>query len=127
MSSSDSLSQRTSRLDASRYYGWIEDYAFENNDPDDDLNYFFRLSVFMVDRGGVAHRIKGKVIKFIKKREDLELFMDLVDDDLVRITILTGLEGQQRIVNRYLGGDTFRGVKVETALIPELGELLTVK
>ena len=45
----------------------------------------------------------------------------------VEITVLTGLEGQHRIVKRYLGGDSYFGVLVRTALVPELGDLLTMK
>ena len=83
--------------------------------------------MFLIDRGGTAHRIKNKVRKFVKQREDLRSFMGLVKGGRVQITVLTGLEGQQRIVERYLGGDSLWGVRVRTALIPELGELLTVK
>jgi hypothetical protein len=114
-------------LDASRFYARVEDHVFEDHDPNDEDDYWFKLGVFMVDSGGAAHRIKSKISKFLKERENLELFMDLVDDGLVQITILTGLDGQQRIVNRHLGGDTFCGARVKTALIPELGELLTMK
>ena len=83
--------------------------------------------MFLIDRGGTAHRIKSKVMKFVKQREDLKCFMSLIKGGRVQITVLTGLEGQQRIVERYLGGDSLWGIRVRTALVPELGELLTMK
>lgn len=118
-------------LDGSRYYGRVQDYAFEEYDQDatDYIDHYFdiRLGVFMVDHGGTAHRIKSKVHKFFKKREDLEVFMDLVYEDQVEITVLTGLEGQQRIVERNIRDFDCHGVKIQSALIPELGDLLTMK
>ena len=103
-------------LNSSRYY------VFE-----DDKDGRRVLGMFLIDRGGTAHRIKSKVRKFVEQRKDLKCFMSLIQCRRVQITVLTGLEGQERIVRRYLGGDWYFGVRVRTALVPELGELLTMK
>ena len=103
-------------LNSSQYYVF---------DDDDDGRRM--LGMFLIDRGGTAHRIKSKVRKFVKQREGLKCFISLIKSQRVQITVLTGLEGQQRIVRRYLGGDSHWGVRVRTALVPELGELLTLK
>ena len=87
----------------------------------------FVLGLFLVDRGGTTHRIKRKIRKFVAQREDLPHFMSLISGDRVEITVLTGLEGQQRIVERHLGGETHLGIRVRVAMVPELGEMLTMK
>mgnify|MGYP001545644048 CR=1 FL=1 len=114
-------------LDASRYYGWPEDQVFDEFDQDSEGYYSIRFGVFMVDHGGTANRIKGKLYKFFDKREDLHLFMDLVDEEMVEITILTGLPGQSNIVKRHLGEFSYRGARIQVVEIPELGHLLTMK
>jgi hypothetical protein len=71
--------------------------------------------------------LRARSGSLLKQRENLKDFMSLIKGRRVEITVLTGLEGQHRIVKRYLGGDSYFGVLVRTALVPELGDLLTMK
>jgi hypothetical protein len=86
-----------------------------------------KLGMFLVDRGGTARRIKGKIRRLITQRASLPAFVSLIEARRFRVTVLTGSPDQQRNIRRQLGRRWFRGVEVEVALVPELGELLTVQ
>lgn len=86
-----------------------------------------RLGLFVIDRGGAARRIKGKIKRLVRQRESIPEFMDLIRARRFRVTVLTGMESQKEAIRKQLGRDSFRRVEVETAFIAELGELLTAR
>ena len=86
-----------------------------------------QLGMFLVDRGGTARRIKGKIRRLITQRDPLPAFGSLIEASRFRVTVLTGLPAQKQNIRRHLGRLRFRKVEVEVALVPELGELLTMR
>jgi hypothetical protein len=44
-----------------------------------------------------------------------------------QVTVSTGMPGQREVVYRHRRVTSFRDVKVKTELVPELGQLLTLK
>lgn len=84
-----------------------------------------KLGLLLVDRGGAARRIKGKIRRIVSQRESIPAFTKLIRAHRFRVTVLTGLESQQAAIRRQLGRDSYRRVEVEVVLVPELGELLT--
>jgi hypothetical protein len=81
--------------------------------------------MFLVDRGGTARRIKGKIRRLITQRTSLPAFVSLIEAGRFRITVLTGLQAQQENIRRQLPRMRYRNVEVEVALVGELGEMLT--
>ena len=86
-----------------------------------------KLGLFLIDRGGTPRRIKGKIGRFVWQRKAIPGFADLIRSRRFQITVLTGLASQQDAIARKLGGKSYRRVKVQTACIEELGELLTYR
>ena len=86
-----------------------------------------QLGMFLVDRGGTARRIKGKIRRLITQRAPLPAFGSLIEARRFRVTVLTGLPAQKQNIRRHLGRLCFRKVEIEVALVPELGELLTMR
>ena len=85
-----------------------------------------KLGMFLVDRGGAARRIKGKIRQIVTQRELIAEYMSLINARRFQVTVLTGLPRQEERIRRQLGGVWYRGVEVVTEVIPELGELLTM-
>jgi hypothetical protein len=83
--------------------------------------------MFLVDRGGTARRIKGKIRRLITQRASLPAFSSLIEAHRFRVTVLTGLAAQQQNIRRQLGRQSFRNVEIDVVLVPELGELLTMR
>lgn len=86
-----------------------------------------KLGLFLVDRGATPRRLKGKLRRLITQRAALPAFAALIAAKRFRITVLTGLSAQRQNVRRHLKRPFFRRVEIEIALIPELGELLTLR
>lgn len=86
-----------------------------------------KLGMFLVDRGGTARRIKGKIRRLITQRTSLPAFVSLIEARRFRVTVLTGLPAQQQNIRRQLRRQSFRNVEIEVVLVPELGELLTMR
>ena len=86
-----------------------------------------KLGMFLVDRGGTARRIKGKIRRLITQRASLPAFSSLIEAHRFRVTVLTGLAAQQQNIRRQLGRQSFRNVEIDVVLVPELGELLTMR
>jgi hypothetical protein len=86
-----------------------------------------KLGMFLVDRGGTPRRLKGKIRRLITQRASLPAFAALIAAKRFHVTVLTGLPAQQQHLRRHLKRRFFRRVEVEAALIPELGELLTLR
>lgn len=86
-----------------------------------------KLGLFLVDRGGTPRRLKGKIRRLITQRASLPAFAALIAAKRFHITILTGLPAQRQHLRRHLKRRFFRRVEIEVALIPELGELLTLR
>jgi hypothetical protein len=86
-----------------------------------------KLGLLVVDRGGTPRRLKGKIRRLITQRASLPAFAALMAAKRFQITVLTGLPAQQRHLRRHLKRRFFHRVEIEVALIPELGELLTLK
>ena len=85
------------------------------------------LGTFLVDHGGTARRIKGKIRRLITQRASLPAFVSLIQARRFRVTILTGLPTEQQNIRRQLGRQSFRNVESDVVLVPELGELLTMR
>ena len=94
-------------------------YVFRSED-------LWKLGMLLVDRGGTARRIKGKIRRIVMQRESISEYMSLINARMFRVTVLTGVQTQQDRIRRQLGCGWYRGVEVTTELIPELGELLTI-
>ncbi len=86
-----------------------------------------KLGMFLVDRGGTPRRLKGKIRRLITQRALLPAFAALIEAKRFYVTVLTGLPAQQQNLRRQLKRRFFRRVEVEVVLIPELGELLTLR
>jgi hypothetical protein len=86
-----------------------------------------KLGLILVDRGGTARRIRTKIRRIIAQRSSLPHFLVLIKHHHFRLTVLTGLPAQERCIRRHLRRGSFHGVAVDTAVIPELGELLILK
>lgn len=86
-----------------------------------------KLGMFLVDRGGTPRRLKGKIRRLITQRASLPAFAALIAAKRFHITVLTGLPAQQQHLRRHLKRRFFRRVEIDVALIPELGELLTLR
>lgn len=84
-----------------------------------------RLGMFIVDRGGTARRIKGKLRRLLRQRETLPAFAGLIKSGRLRVTVLTGLPAQADNVRRQLGRGLYHHVVVEVAVVPDLGEWMT--
>ncbi len=83
------------------------------------------LGMFLVDRGGTARRLRGKIRRLITQRDSLPAFEALIAGRRLRLTVLTGLPAQQQNIRRSLKRSTFHRVEIEVCLVPELGEILT--
>lgn len=86
-----------------------------------------KLQILVVDRGGLAHRIKSRVGRIIGQRKGLPNFESLMKAGRFRITVLTGTAEQEAKIQRRLCRSTFAPVEVTTYLIPELAELLLLR
>lgn len=86
-----------------------------------------KLGIFLVDRGGTPRRLKGKIRRLITQRAALPAFAALIEAKRFHVTVLTGLPAQQQHLRRHLKRRFFRRVEIDVALIPELGELLTLR
>lgn len=86
-----------------------------------------KLGLFLVDRGGTPRRLKGKIRRLITQRAALPAFAALIAAKRFHVTVLTGLPAQQQHLRRHLQRRFFHRVEIDVALIPELGELLTLK
>ena len=86
-----------------------------------------KLGMFLVDRGGTARRLKGKIRRLVTQRKSLPAFASLMKAGRFRVTVLTGLPAQQQNIRRQVARLSFRGVEVEVGLVPDLGELLTTR
>lgn len=86
-----------------------------------------KLGLFLVDRGATPRRIKGKLRRLITQRSSLPAFAAIIGAKRLRITVLTGLPTQQQRIRRHLKRPFFRRAEIEVTLIPELGELLTLR
>jgi hypothetical protein len=85
-----------------------------------------QLGMFLVDRGATPRRIKSKIRRLVTQRDKLPLFDELIRSGRFRITVLTGLPAQRQNIRRYLKRHSFWNVEIEVALVPELGDLLTL-
>ena len=86
-----------------------------------------KLGMFLVDRGGTPRRIKGKIRRLITQLASLPAFDSLIEAGRFRVTVLTGLPAQQQNIRRQLRRQSFRNVEIEVVLVPEVGELLTMR
>lgn len=86
-----------------------------------------KLGLFLLDRGATPRRVKGKIRRLITQRASLPAFAALIDAKRFQITVLTGLASQRQSLLRHLKRRCFKRVEIEVALIPELGELLTLR
>lgn len=86
-----------------------------------------KLGLFVVDRGATPRRIQGKLRRLISQRAELPAFAALINAKRFRITVLTGLPAQQQNIRRHLRRPYFHRVEIDVTLIPELGELLTLR
>ena len=83
--------------------------------------------MFLVDRGGSPRRIKSKIRCISSQRTLLPAFEALIKAKRFRVTVLTGLPAQQKNLRRQLTNARLGNVETDVAIVPELGELLTLR
>ncbi len=86
-----------------------------------------KLGMFLIDRGGVPRRIRGRIRRVIAQRSSLPAFVSLMEAGRFQLTVLTGLQTHQDNIRRRLTGFPCRQAEVEVTLVPELGKLLTMQ
>ena len=86
-----------------------------------------KLGMFIVDRGQRHRDCPGKFGRVIRQRDELPAFVALMESGRFRVTVLTGVAGQQLNLCRQLQGKQFGNVEVQVAVVPELGPLLTMR
>jgi len=85
------------------------------------------LRMLLVDRGGAARRIRSRVRRVIAQRSRLREFSLLMKAGRFEIVVLTGLPQQQAKIDRHIARSSFGAVRVTSALVPGLAEVLTLR
>ena len=85
------------------------------------------LQLLLIDRGGADRRITSRVRRVIAQRSRLPKFRVFIRSGRFEIVVLTGLVNQQTRIDRQLHRNSFGAVSVSTALMPSLGNSLTLE
>lgn len=86
-----------------------------------------KLAMLIVDRGGAARRVRGRIRRIISQRSGLPDFVSLMEAGRFRVVVLTGLPEQQAKIDRQIERESFGPVEVVSALVSDLGEILTLR
>jgi hypothetical protein len=92
-----------------------------------DVPEGLKLAMLVVDRGGGARRIRGRIRRIISQRSGLPHFVALMNAGRFRVVVLTGFPEQQAKIDRQVERESFGPVEVVSALVPDLAEILTLR
>lgn len=85
-----------------------------------------KLQLLVVDRGGTARRIQGRVRRMIAQRIGLPAFRSLMDAGRFEINVLVGTDEQNKKIKDRIKRHSFGNVQVTTTLVRELGDILLI-
>ena len=86
-----------------------------------------KLEMLLIDRGGMARRIRSRVRRVMAQRIGLPDFVSLIDAGRFRLNVLVGTAERQDKLRRYIERESFDPVEVMTTVVPELANILSLR
>lgn len=86
-----------------------------------------KLEMLLIDRGGMARRIRGRVRRAIAQRSGLPDFVSLIQAGRFRLRVLTATAERQNKIRWHIRRQSFGPVEVTTAVVPELADILLLR